>query len=165
MTRRPQVPIRRPLILILLLALLTPTVTASAQGDTPAEGRSVVYLPSIQIAPAAMIEFATEINRATDEPANPAERFTQGLDLIYVAWRMQGFQGHQYRLDFTIADGRTVSGSTRTATSNDYRDWTAFCLTTAGSCESGRIPLPAGRYTAQLFIDGQLYSEREAVIE
>lgn len=141
------------------LAMLAPA-PARAQG-----GPAPTYLPLIVRPALAAIEFATGVNPETGEPIAPGTRFPSGTDLLYVAYRLEGLQGRQYRLDFTYADGETLTGTTRTAPGNAFRNWTSYCITTGGSCTSGRVPLDPGTYTARLYVDGQLFSEGQAVIQ
>lgn len=68
------------------------------------------------------------------------------------------------RLDFTFPNGESLSGSSRTIAGLDFRFTTAYCLTTAFTCDSGRVPLPSGPYTARVFVDGQQVSEAVATI-
>jgi hypothetical protein len=145
------------------MLLLAPTLAASGQGPAPAQGIKV-YLPAVQTPALVTLEFASSVT-ATGEPISPTNSFSSGLDLIYVAYRLQGLKGHQFRLDFTYADGKTLAGTAFSLPSNDYRDWEAYCLTTAGSCSAGRVALPTGPYTAYLYIDGALFTQAEAQIQ
>lgn len=190
MTRRISRPAGIFTLLVVALALLAPVLLARAQDGAPARpapagagaaavvaaplpagtGRSApaqdrfyAYLPLVERQVVATIEFAAGVNSETLEPIGPSESFASGIDLIYVAWRLEGFQNRQYRMDFTVPDGQTLTGTTRTAMSNDLRAFEAYCITTI-TCDSGRRQLPAGTYTARLYIDGQLFGERRATI-
>ncbi|MFQ3661513.1 MAG: hypothetical protein SNJ69_03860 [Chloroflexaceae bacterium] len=151
---------RRAGVLLVILVLLLVC-------NAPARGQSVttrVYLPLLASPPIVTIQFAADANRETGELLNPTTEFDVGLDLLWVSTRLQGYTRRQMRLDFTFPDGNTLTGSTRTVLDQDFRYTTAYCLTTAFTCERGRQTLPSGPYTARVFVDGQQVAEAVAII-
>ncbi len=169
---------------VLALLLATPThawpTSGHATASTPIAQRSVapsaaqvtlaqtldqrLYLPLLARAPLASIEFASEVDPETGVPIAPTASFNAGLDLLWVSVRLEGYAGRSMRLDFTYADDETLVGRTRTVEGDDYRFTTAYCITTAFSCERGRLVLPVGQYTARVFIDGVQVQEAVATI-
>ncbi len=146
-------------LLILILALVC---SAPARGQP---NTTQVYLPVLARPPIVTVQFAATANRETGELLNPATEFDAGLDLLWVSVRLEGYSpGRLMRLDFTYPNGESLSGSSRTITGLDFRFTTAYCLTTAFTCDSGRVPLPSGPYTARVFVDGQQVSEAVATI-
>ncbi len=149
---------------VLLLILALPLVVGSA----PARGQSDttrVYMPLLARPPIITVQFAADANRESGELLNPATEFDVGLDLLWVSARLEGYAtGRLMRLDLTFPDGESLTGSSRTITGQDFRYTTAYCLTTAFTCDSGRVTLPSGAYTARVFVDGQQVSEAVAII-
>lgn len=123
-----------------------------------------VYLPLLARAPLASIEFADEVDPETGVPIAPRASFGVGLDLLWVSVRLEGYAGRSMRLDFTYADAETLVGQTRPVEGDDYRFTTAYCITTAFTCDRGRLVLPAGLYTARVSIDGVQVQEAVATI-
>ncbi len=148
-------------VLLLILALpLVYSASARGQSDT-----TRVYLPLLARPPIITVQFAANANRETGELINPATEFDVGLDLLWVSVRLEGYApGRLMRLDFTFPNGGNLTGSSRTITGQDFRYTTAYCLTTAFTCDSGRITLPSGPYTARVFVDGRQVSEAVATI-
>lgn len=144
------------LLLILPLAFIAP---ARSQDDT-----TRLYLPFLARAPLVGVTFASAVNRNTGELLDPGTDFAAGLDLLWVSARLEGFAGRTLRLDLTFPDGEALAGSDRQITSNDFRYTIAYCITTAGTCDFGRLPLPAGLYTARVFVDGQQVYQAVATI-
>lgn len=144
------------LLLILPLAFIAP---ARSQDDS-----TRVYLPFLARPPLVGITFASTINRNTGELLDPGTDFAAGLDLLWVSARLQGYAGQTLRLDLTFPDGEALAGNDRQVTSNDFRYTVAYCITTAETCASGRLTLPAGLYTARVFVDGQQVYEATATI-
>lgn len=144
------------LLLMLPLAFIAP---ARSQGNS-----TPVYLPFLSRPPVVSVTFAANFNRDTGELIDPGTEFASGIDLLYVSVQLQGYTGRLARLDFAFPDGQTLTGSSRTVTGNDFRFTTAYCITTAFTCERGREPLPTGPYTARVFVDGQQVFEAVATI-
>ncbi len=144
------------LLLILPLAFIAP---ARSQDDS-----TRVYLPFLARPPLVGVTFASAVNRNTGELLDPGTDFAAGLDLLWVSARLQGYAGRTLRLDLTFPDGETLAGNDRQVTSNDFRYTIAYCVTTAGTCDFGRLPLPAGLYTARVFVGGQQVYEAAATI-
>lgn len=151
--------IAAPLLLI-ALALLAPAATEAQPVRTPQ-----AYLPLLARPGGVTLEFATGVVSTTLEPIGATTTFPLGTDYIYVTYVIEGLQGSQYRLDFTYADGETLTGDTGTVTSNRFRDWNAYCITTSGTCSFGRVQLDPGPYIARIFINGQPRGEWQAVIQ
>ncbi|MCX7789572.1 MAG: hypothetical protein N2378_02945 [Chloroflexaceae bacterium] len=144
------------LLLIMPLAFIGPARSQSAS--------TLVYLPLIARSPIVSVTFASNANQETGELLDPRTEFAAGLDLLWVSVRLEGYAGRVMRLDFTYADGETLAGSNRSITNNDFRYTTAYCITTAFTCDRGRVALPAGPYTARVFVDGQQVYEATATI-
>lgn len=123
-----------------------------------------LYLPLLTRAPLASVEFAAEVDPETGVPIAPTTSFDVGLDLLWVSVRFEGYAGRSMRLDFTYADNETLVGQTRIVEGDDFRFTTAYCITTAFTCERGRLVLPAGPYTVRVFIDGVQVQEAVATI-
>lgn len=141
--------------------------TAAPTGTQPALAQDLdqqLYLPLVVRAPVTIVEFAATVDLETGEPINPATDFDAGLDLLWVSVRLQGYAGRSMRLDFAYADGETLTGRPRSVDGDEFRFTTAYCITTDFTCDSGRLPLPVGDYTARVFIDGLQVHEAVATI-
>ncbi|MGQ9926670.1 MAG: hypothetical protein ACUVS4_07345 [Chloroflexaceae bacterium] len=145
-------------LLLLILPLACSAPARSADGSTG------LYLPFLARPPLVSVAFASTINRGTGELLDPGTNFPVGLDLLWVSARLQGYAGRTLRLDLTFPDGETLAGNERQVTDNDFRYTIAYCITTAGTCEFGREPLPAGPYSARVFVDGQQVCQAMATI-
>lgn len=180
----------RPLrwLLPVLLLLLAPVLVASAQpgAAVPAQAATIktalaapaqaaalaqtppdqrLYLPLLAISPVVTIEFAASANQDTGELIDPNTNFASGLDLLYVSARIDGAEDRKFRLDFVFASGQLLEGDEQTVFTNSYRYTTAYCISTARTCSTGRRPLPAGTYIARIYLDGVLYKEAQAFIQ
>ncbi len=141
-----------------------PVAPSAAQATLAQTLDQQLYLPLLARAPLASIEFADEVDPETGVPIASRSVFDAGLDLLWVSVRLEGYAGRSMRLDFTYADNETLVGQTRPVEGDDYRFTTAYCITTAFTCERGRLVLPVGRYTARVFIDGVQVQEAVATI-
>lgn len=141
---------------------------ATAVPAMPGLGSTVerVYLPLVPgRPPVATLQFATRVNETTGEPLTSSERFPRGTDLLFIPWRLEGFQNRQYRVEVTFPNNDVLATSPRLVPTSDDRNYTSFCRTSNDSCTSERAPLFPGLYTARLFIDNQIVIEQQLLIE
>jgi hypothetical protein len=125
-----------------------------------------IYLPFVMgRPPSATLQFAASVNETTGELLTSSERFASGTDLVFITWRLEGFQNRQYSVELTFPNDDTLTTTVQTVPTSDDRNFTNFCRTSSASCTSERLALLPGVYTARLFVDNQIVSEQQMVIE
>lgn len=170
-------PFRRLLLLPALLLLLTPVAGLAQPPAAPLEAlideRSAapaalpaaapaapsqldqrLALPLLHAGPAVSVVVGTDYDSATGEVAGVATSFPYGVDQLFVQTTVAGGDGLVLRQSFTFADGDVLSGVPRTVVGNaPFVRTSRYCITTASTCQSGRLLLERGTYIAQVYLN------------
>lgn len=150
-------------------ATIDPAFSPPAQPAAPAaapaqELTERTYLPMLRDASLSVV-FGSSTDPETGAITDPGTTFPAGIQLLYVNTLFVGYQGNRYRTDAIFPDGGRETGPTTTATQAVEGERYALCITTTASCSSGTLPLSAGVYTIEVFINDQLVRSYQATLQ
>lgn len=171
-------PLRRLLLLPALLLLLAPVAGLAqppvAPAESPVDERAAqppvapaapappalsqldqrLALPLLQAGPSVSVVVGTGYDSTTGEVTGAATSFAYGVEQLFVQTTVAGGDGLVLRQSFTFADGETLGGSPRTVIGDaPFVRTSSYCITTASTCQSGRLLLERGTYTAQVYLN------------
>jgi hypothetical protein len=178
---------RRILLLPALLLLLAPAISLSQSRPAPVEELVAeaapaepvapapaepglaqltprLYLPMLRNPPEVSATIGTGYNSSTGQITGVAVSFAYGIEEIYVQARVVGGAGLTFRQDFIFADGEKITGSTIAIPNDPYTRTVRYCISSTGSCGTGRDILPRGVYTLQIFLNDVLHHEQSVMI-
>jgi hypothetical protein len=110
------------------------------------------------------VRFGSTANQETGEITAPGIVFPAGILRLYVDARFTGVQGLTYRTDAIFPSGQRLRGVNLSATRALHYDRYYLCRTTAFRCGIGEVPLLAGPYTVEVFLNDRLVSTWQAAI-
>lgn len=152
------------LLVVLVFAGLSVSSAAPVASPAPVDAPYQVFLPYLSTPQSAVLRFGTGMRADSDLLTGVADQFAYGVDLLYVQAEMRGIADQPFQLDLVFPDGDRIEGLPYAPYTPDFLETRAYCYAFF-SCSGNRAPLPAGRYTAELYLNGRLWTTATATIE
>lgn len=123
-----------------------------------------LYLPLLRNFSITVL-FSDNADAETGAISSPGTVFTEGIRRLYVDVRVAGAGGSRFRTEAIFPTGERSIGEEIIVADAVAYDRYYLCVTTDEACGSGELPLPAGVYVVEVYLDGKLLRTEQAVVQ